>query len=89
MVLSIYVRDVRKKEEGRVSTWVPTRYGFEPRIGRANLACKFRSKIIKPSNLMCFIETYREGITKISNKICSQKVTLIATRVPKILNLQG
>ena len=24
---------------------------------------------------MCFIETYREGITKISNKICSQKVT--------------
>ena len=46
-------------------------------------------KIIKPSNLMCFIETYREGITKISNKICSQKVTLIATRVPKILNLQG
>ena len=77
------------KEEGRVSTWVPTRYGFEPRIGRANLACKFRSKIIKPSNLMCFIETYREGITKISNKICSQKVTLIATRVPKILNLQG
>ena len=32
-------------------------------------------KIIKPSNLMCFIETYREGITKISNKICSQKVT--------------
>ena len=63
------------KEEGRVSTWVPTRYGFESRIGRANLACKFRSKIIKPSNLMCFIETYREGITKISNKICSQKVT--------------
>ena len=63
------------KEEGRVSTLVPTRYGFESCIGRANLACKFRSKIIKPSNLMCFIETYREGITKISNKICSQKVT--------------
>ena len=40
----INVRDVRKKEEGRVSTWVPTRYGFESRIGRANLACKFRSK---------------------------------------------
>ena len=63
------------KEEGGVSTLVPARYGFESRIGRANLACKFRSKIIKPSNLMCFIETYREGITKISNKICSQKVT--------------
>ena len=36
---------------------------------------------------MCFIETYREGITKISNKICSQKVTVVATRVPKILKL--
>ena len=66
------------KEEGRRKGeylgYLP-RYGFESRIGRANLACKFRSKIIKPSNLMCFIETYREGITKISNKICSQKVT--------------
>ena len=34
------------KEIGKVSTLVPARYGFDSHIGRANLAGKFRSKII-------------------------------------------
>ena len=34
------------KEIGKVSTLVPARYRFDSRIGRANLVCKFRSKIM-------------------------------------------